>query len=166
MGCTLTHLSIVHDAWHAGYQTIWVLEDDITVKDDPRLLADFVDKLDSYTEWDVLYTDCEDLFSPKNVNIHYGGRTWMRPDRPITKALSEWALVGEDFLKIAGRSQAHSYLLRRSGMQKILEFVMSQGLFLPFDFELASVPDIRLYNLRHDIVHGNERDSSDTYKSN
>lgn len=32
VGCALSHLSILKDAYESGYQTIWVLEDDFEVK--------------------------------------------------------------------------------------------------------------------------------------
>ena len=34
IGCALSHLSVLQDAYDAGYQTIWVLEDDIAVQKD------------------------------------------------------------------------------------------------------------------------------------
>ncbi len=38
VGCTLSHLSILQDAWDSGYETIWILEDDFYIVDDPHLL--------------------------------------------------------------------------------------------------------------------------------
>ena len=35
LGCYLSHLSILKDAYERGYERIWVLEDDIVIKQDP-----------------------------------------------------------------------------------------------------------------------------------
>jgi GR25 family glycosyltransferase involved in LPS biosynthesis len=39
IGCSLSHLSVFKDAYDTGYETIWVLEDDITVQENPHLLS-------------------------------------------------------------------------------------------------------------------------------
>jgi GR25 family glycosyltransferase involved in LPS biosynthesis len=169
MGGCLTHLSIINDAWLSGYNTIWILEDDITAKSNPHSLADFLDKLDidaGERTWDLLYTDDDDFFSSSDVCSHFGSSKWIRPGMPLNQTLLERRPVGNDFFKIGGRTQAHSYILRRTGMKKILDFVKSQGLFLPFDTELPCVPDLQLYNLRYDVVHGRDRKYSDTWNKN
>lgn len=39
LGCTLSHLSILQHAYESGYNTIWVMEDDVIVQKDPRILS-------------------------------------------------------------------------------------------------------------------------------
>ncbi|NGX26897.1 MAG: hypothetical protein K940chlam6_00823, partial [Chlamydiae bacterium] len=46
MGIVLSHLSILKDAYESGYETIWVMEDDIEVLQDPTILSDLIDQLD------------------------------------------------------------------------------------------------------------------------
>src|SRR3990167_8294515 len=56
----LSHLSILQDAYNSGYNTIWVMEDDIEVCRDPRILPDLIERLDRMVGsdgWDVLFTD-------------------------------------------------------------------------------------------------------------
>src|SRR5690606_37872622 len=39
IGIVLSHLSILQDAYDAGYETIWVMEDDIEVIQDPNIMS-------------------------------------------------------------------------------------------------------------------------------
>lgn len=158
IGCTLSHLSVLHDAYKSGYETIWVIEDDIKVEQDPCLLAHLIDELDKEVGkegWDILYTDWDylkDLDREKDLlaQIPY---KW-RPDMPFfdLEPLLEYTPVGEHFFKIGGRNCTHSMLIRRAGMKKILDFYEDRGMFLPIDHELSFVPDLRLYVLRENIV--------------
>lgn len=164
MGGCLAHLSILNDAYLAGYQNVWVMEDDITVKGNPHHLAEYLDRLDQCAPgWDVLYTDDDCYYTAHNVRSHCGSAQWLRPGMPMTEALIERKAVGSDFFKIGGRTQAHSYIVSRSGLEKILRFVKSSNLFFPFDTELPCIEGLTLYNLRYDLVHGRDRQYSDTY---
>ena len=56
----MSHLSILQHAYDAGFETIWVMEDDIQVMRDPRVLSERIDQLDALvgkTNWDILFTD-------------------------------------------------------------------------------------------------------------
>ena len=165
-GCTLSHLSAIEDGYLSNYETIWVLEDDFTVKGNPHALADTIDKLNQLVGkdgWDVLYTDDDSYFTPLNVRSHFGSPRWIRPGTPISQSHVERRLIGEDFFKIGGRTDGHSYIVSRSGMKKILDYVKNQGIFLVIDTEIPCVPGINLYNLKYDLVHGRDRQYSDTY---
>jgi GR25 family glycosyltransferase involved in LPS biosynthesis len=60
VGCSLSHLSILQDAWDAGFETIWVLEDDFLLRGDPHLFSFYIDRLDKLApDWDILYTDMD-----------------------------------------------------------------------------------------------------------
>lgn len=166
MGCSLTHLSILEDAYSCGYETIWVLEDDFTINGNPHDVADWIDRLDHLTgheSWDMIYTDDNSYYTPENVRAHCGSDSWLRPGMPMTSRLIERRPIGNDFFKIGGRTQAHSYVIRRSGIEKILDFVKENCLFFPFDTELPCIEDLQLFNLKYDLVHGKDRTYSDTY---
>lgn len=164
LGCYLSHLSVLFDAYYSSYRTIWVLEDDITVNDNPHLLSELIEKLDRYVpdNWDILYTDNDDHFDAKTLMAHMDGGIWGRPDVPVTRNLIEFSPIGSDFYKIGGRTQTHSMIIRRSGFEKILEYISTNGIFRSYDVELAFIPNIKLYNLSHDVVHGRDRSLSDT----
>jgi GR25 family glycosyltransferase involved in LPS biosynthesis len=163
VGTALSHLSILQNAHDARFETIWVLEDDVTVQKDPRLISHYIEKLDSLVTkkgWDVLYTDDVTFFEPFTPGTVY------RPDMPdldfeplfVRKALDR------DFYKIGGRCQAHSMIIRKSGIEKILNFEKKRGIYLPYDVEIAFVPEMRFYNLKHNIVKGGTLENSDTIR--
>jgi GR25 family glycosyltransferase involved in LPS biosynthesis len=167
LGCALSHLSILVDALRSGYQTIWILEDDITVKENPVVLADLIDQLHhSAKDWDVLYTDNDDHFVSETVRTHMGGGNWGRPGIPMTSDLVKYCAVGSEFYQIGGRTQTHSMIIRRSGVEKILGYLLTEGIFRPYDLELAFIPGLKIYNLARDVVHGRDRTLSDTFYKN
>src|SRR5579863_7202687 len=60
IGCLLSHLSIMQDAYDSGYHTIWIMEDDIRVVSDPHEISSLLRILDTVEpDWDVLFTDNE-----------------------------------------------------------------------------------------------------------
>ncbi|MBI3508061.1 MAG: glycosyltransferase family 25 protein [Chlamydiia bacterium] len=90
IGCSLSHLSILQNALDAGYETIWILEDDAQIRQDPHTLQHWIEKLEM--------------------------------------------------------------IVRREAMEKILRFVKTHGLFNPYDMEIATIPDLRLFNLKQSVV--------------
>ncbi len=151
IGCTLSHLSVLQEALDAGYETIWILEDDLSIKQDPHLLSTLIDKLDTLVgkdEWDILYTD-KDVAQVE----HYRQVDFWRPDMNLSvEALRKRDPVGEDFVSIGSRFRTHSMLIRRSGMQKILNFAKEKRVFLPYDLEIAMIPDLKMFSLQSDVV--------------
>jgi len=163
VGTALSHLSILQNAYDAYAESIWILEDDITVKANPHVLSDYIEKLDALVgrdEWDILYTDDLAYFEPFTP-----GTVW-RPDIPDMNfdPLYERKDLGKDFCQIGGRCQAHSLIMRRSGIRKILEFAFQHGIYLPYDVEIAFVPEIRFFNLKHNVVVGGTLENSDTIR--
>ena len=160
IGCALSHLSCLQDAFDRGLETVWILEDDFTVFQNPRYLTYFMGKLDQIVGkegWDLLYTDNHHIFP-----LREGKYFHVRPDRlPILHAYENF-LVGDDFIQINGRAELHSTLYRRCGMKKILEYFHHFGIFHPIDIELYSIPDLRMYNLRSEIVGHGGSTQSDT----
>lgn len=164
IGCTLSHLSVLQDAYDAGYETIWILEDDILLKKDPHLLSGLIEKLDKLTKkkWDVFYTDSDagdkEMYIPGNdFESDLKGDLWYfsRPDLDIKSEKNRFAkrrILSEDFLEIGSRMRTHSMIIRRSGMKKILDFYKAHHMYIPYDHELATIPKIRLINLRYDLV--------------
>lgn len=163
VGTALSHLSILQNAYDARAELIWILEDDITVNADPRCLSAYTEKLDGLVGkngWDILYTDDLAYFEPFTP-----GTVW-RPDVPSMNfdPLFERKELSQDFYQIGGRCQAHSLIMRRSGIRKILEFSKQHGIYLPYDVEIAFVPEIRFFNLKHNVVVGGTLDNSDTIR--
>ena len=162
LGCSLSHLSVLNDAYQSGYRTIWVMEDDIDVREDPHQLSQLIQELDTLAGpdgWDVFYTDYDALAVDPNkseIPIYY----W-RPDMPYRdmRFLVEHRDVSEHITKVGGRIRQHSVIYRRCGMERILNFYREYGNFLPFDTEIALIPGIRLYTSKKNIVSVHEADS-------
>lgn len=166
VGCALSHLSVLKDALDSGYPAAWVLEDDLIVDQDPRKMSVYVQELSSLVGeegWDLLYTD-----PPYLQGIDLDGDIlkqlpWMwRPDMPFFN-LRQIAASFDfgSFVKIGSRIRAHSLIVSRSGMKKILSFYETHGLFIPYDHELFFIPDIQAYSIKESVITAYET-TSDT----
>ena len=152
----LTHLSILQDAFDSGYTTVWVMEDDVLAVRDPCLMSGYVEKLDALVGsdgWDILYTDQDMIDSVTGERVpclSYGIRANFTPQDP--SHCTERVALSEDFWQVGARFGAYSYLIRRSGMEKILNFLKKYAVFLPIDMELPLPADIRLFTVTQDVV--------------
>ena len=155
IGIALSHLSILQDAYDSGYKTIWVMEDDVDVVCDPHLLSDFIDELDAVTKeegWDILFTDPDTknhqgTYSP---SFGFGWKPNYSPSDP--DRFAKRYDVSANIKRMGSRFGAYSMIVRRSGMEKILNFFKTYHIFLPYDIEYVLPPEIRLYAARRDIV--------------
>lgn len=161
----LSHLSVLQDAYDSGYETIWVMEDDVEVIRDPRILPELIDRLDTLVGkdgWDILFTDRDQ----RKKNGDYNPCYWAarRPNfTPWNPAIfAKRSAISPDFQKIGARWGAHSMILRRSGIKKILDFVNIYRIFLPYDMDFIFPSDmdseIQLYTVFDDVV-SNQIDS-------
>lgn len=155
IGIVLSHLSILQDAYDSDYKTIWVMEDDIEIKQAPSILSDLIDRLDNIVGqdgWDILFTD-PDTKNNQNVYVPSYGFAWRPnyfPSDPGRFAMR--TDISPDFRRIGARFGAYSMIVRRSGMKKILDFFKTFKIFLPYDIEFVLPNDIRLYAVTYDIV--------------
>lgn len=156
IGIVLSHLSVLQDAWDAGYETIWVMEDDIEVIKDPHLISDLIDRLDVATGkfgWDIFFTD-QDTKGGNGKYIPcraYAARPNFTPDNP-ERFYKEPIEVTADFKKVNARYGAYSMVIRRSGMKKILDFIKFYKIFLPYDMEFFLPSSMRLFAVTDDVV--------------
>jgi GR25 family glycosyltransferase involved in LPS biosynthesis len=154
IGIVLSHLSVLQDAYDSGYQTIWVMEDDVEAVHNPRLLSDLIPKLDSLVDdWDILFTDidtkdrignhvpCRAVAARPNVNME-----------PLSSFFQRFYPVSSDFSRIGMRYGAYSMIVRRSGMEKILKYFKNYGIFIPYDMDIWLNPDLKMYSVTQDIV--------------
>ena len=155
VGIVLSHLSILQDAYDSQYETIWVMEDDVEVIQDPHVLSDLIEKLDALVgkdSWDILFTD-QDTKSQQGNYVPCGSfssRPNFSPANPARFALKEE--ISPDFRRIGARYGAYSMIVRRSGMKKILNFIKNYHVFLPFDMEYTLPNNIRLYTVISDVI--------------
>jgi GR25 family glycosyltransferase involved in LPS biosynthesis len=164
IGIALSHLSVLQDALDSGYETIWVMEDDIEVIQDPRQLSNLIEKLDKVvgkSNWDILFTDQDIRDANGNYIPCYGyaRRPNFHPKNPMQYHVRED--LDEDFRRIGARFGAHSMIVRRSGMKKILKFIKSHQMFLPYDMDFYLPIGIRMYSVINDVVSNQPRAISD-----
>lgn len=160
IGIALSHLSVLQDAWDSGYETIWVMEDDIEVVQDPRILPNIIEKLDALVKnWDILFTDKDMRDRSGNYTTTYwAGR---RPDYTSTNDFAMKKNISPDFFQIGARSGAHSMIIRRSGIKKLLQFFKAHQIFLPYDMDFILPRGIKLYTVAEDIVSNLPKAASD-----
>ncbi len=165
IGIALSHISILQDAYDSGYETIWVMEDDIQVVKDPRFLSYIIDKLDHQVgpdNWDILFTDRDMLDNNGNYTTTYwAGR---RPDYYLYSKFNDYGIknqISPDFFQIGARSGAHSMILRRSGIRKLLQFFKAHNIFFPYDMDYILPAGIKLFTVVEDIVTNTPKAPSD-----
>ena len=136
-------------------------------------LIEKLDQLVGKDGWDILYTDLDTSDAPLYSEINdfesdLKGDLWFfwRPDIDLSDRshFAKRTILSEDFIKIGGRMRTHSMIIRRSGMKKILDFEKSHHIFIAYDHELATVPDIQMVSLRYNLVT-HAPSLSDTYTS-
>jgi GR25 family glycosyltransferase involved in LPS biosynthesis len=155
VGIVLSHMSILQHAYDSGFNTIWVMEDDIDLIQNPHLLSDAIEKLDSLVGkkgWDILFTD-QDTKNQKGEYVPcraYARKPNFSPKHPERFCMTKD--ISPEFRKIGARYGAYSMIVRRSGMKKILDFIKTYKVFLPYDMEFYLPNDIRLYSVIKDIV--------------
>ncbi|HSX13221.1 MAG TPA: glycosyltransferase family 25 protein [Chlamydiales bacterium] len=164
VGIVLSHLSVLQDAWDNGYETIWVMEDDIEVKKDPRFLPEVIKKLDDllgHDGWDILFTD-QDTIGRDGKQVICTSFAWRPNFAPSNPYQFQYRQdISEDFRRLGARFGAYSMIVRRSGMKKILDFCKTYHIFMPYDMEFTQPPGIILINVRDEIVSTQARALSD-----
>jgi len=169
IGIALSHLSVLQDAYDSGYNTIWVMEDDIDVQKDPNILSEMIEKLDRLVgknNWDVLFTD-KDIKGGNGQYVPSYGYA-KRPNFEPKQTAQYYVRknVGKDFERIGSRFGAHSMIVRRSGMKKILNFLKTYNIFLPYDMDNYLPEGIKMYSLKEDVVCNQAKAISDNANPN
>jgi GR25 family glycosyltransferase involved in LPS biosynthesis len=169
IGIVLSHMSILQDALDSGYETIWVLEDDIEIIKNPHLISERIEELDALVGkdgWDILFTD----FDTKGQNGQYvpcSSYAWRPNFIPVNpQRFAEQKIVGEQFRQIGARYGAYSMILKRSGIKKILNFLKCYQIFLPYDMEYTLPTGIRIFTVLEDIVSTQPKALSDNAAPN
>lgn len=164
IGIVLSHMSILKDALDAGHETIWVMEDDIDVLQDPRKISKLIRRLDKLVgkkNWDVLFTDV-DIRNQKGEYVPaYGAAPRPNFTPSNNKRFSMKQKIGNDFVKIGARFGATSMIIRRSGIKKIFNFIKKYDVFLPYDMDFYLPEGINLFSLQYDLVSNLQKALSD-----
>lgn len=159
IGCSLSHISVLQDAYESGYQTIWVMEDDIEVLADPHRLSDLVSELDAVVgadRWDVLFTDVDYRTGPGEYVTAHGAAKRpdldCRPEVRFSEQYTKTAEINDRFRMIAARFGTTSMVIRRSGIARLLAFFKTRHIYLPHDMDNHLPDGIQRYGLTFDLV--------------
>ena len=155
VGITLSHLSILQDAYDSGYETIWVMEDDVEVLQNPYLISDRIDELNALVgsnSWDILFTDLDTKNNDGNY-VPCSSYAW-RPDyKPKYPGRSAFRKKTGKFMRVGARYGAYSYIIRRAGMKKILDYYKAHQAFLPYDMDFCLPNGITFYSMNDIVSH-------------
>lgn len=152
IGCILSHLSILQDAYDSGYNVIWVMEDDIRVVSDPHEISSLIKILNkSAPDWDVFFTDNEVKGANGPVPCMVIRPRPLVEVQPLNYYLRRQHIYG-DMIKIGMRFGSASMVVSRSGMKKILDYFKTYKIYFPYDIDYFYVPGINFYAMTRDIV--------------
>lgn len=167
MGCILSHISTLRDAYKRGYEVIWVCEDDIQICENPHQISDLISQLSEIdSEWDVLYTDSDSKNS--NGEIVLSLTADFRTDvfhHDISYYIKREP-VNEEIIKIHQRFGAYSMIISKRGIEKILRYFLDNYMWTSYDIDIHYVPEIKQYCIKRDLVSINFTKPSDTEKDN
>jgi GR25 family glycosyltransferase involved in LPS biosynthesis len=154
IGIILSHLSILQDAYDSGFECIWIMEDDVEVISDPRQIPQLIRELNRIVpDWDILFTDT-DTKLPDGIHVPCRA-IGARPNLailPLSTFMDNFYAVTPHIFRIGMRYGAYSMIVHRSGMEKILNYFKTYGIFLPYDMDYWLIPDLKMYSPNRDIV--------------
>lgn len=163
VGIVLSHLSVLQDAYNSGYPTIWVMEDDVEAIENPCQLTELIHELDCLVpDWDILFTDTDTKDSEGN---HVPCRALPpRPNMnlpPLSLFLDRFIAISDNLKRIGMRYGTYSMIVRRSGIEKILNYYRKYRVFIPYDMDFWLDTTIKMYAPRKDIVSHRAHSLSD-----
>lgn len=154
IGIVLSHLSVLQDAYDAGFNTIWVMEDDVEVIGNPWQIPELIKMLDEKVpDWDIFFTDIDT--KDKNGKRVACRALAARPNyhlEPLDFYLKRFYPINDHLSSCGMRYGAYSMIVRRSAMKKILDYYKSYGIFIPYDMDYWLIPNIKMYTVNKDIV--------------
>ena len=169
IGIVLSHLSVLQDAYDSNYETIWVMEDEIKVIQDPIVLSERVAEMDALVGkdgWDILFTD-RDARGQDGKYVPCASYAWRPNFIPInSNRFQERMDLSKNLRRIGARYGAYSMIIRRSGMEKLLRFFKNYNIFLPYDMEYTLPNDIRLFTVTNDVVSMQPKGGSENEAQN
>ncbi|HEX2579482.1 MAG TPA: glycosyltransferase family 25 protein, partial [Rhabdochlamydiaceae bacterium] len=158
IGCLLSHISLLKEAYDRGYNVIWVLEDDIEIVDDIRRIPPLLSALyEIDPDWDVFYTDIDGKNSSNGEYVPSLSSDF-RPDDFFHHPLSDYLkreIVGDGIMRIGQRFCTHSLIISRKGIEKIFNYFTHVYLYSQIDIDMHYIPGIRQYSVVKDIVSVN-----------
>jgi GR25 family glycosyltransferase involved in LPS biosynthesis len=157
LGCLLSHVSVIKDAYDRGFDCIWVFEDDVEFHADAATIPGVLEELASIDPaWDIFYTDPDSF-------IRSGGCDF-RPDQPHSRPsfYKKRTIMNKNFMKAGVRFGAYSMIISRRGIEKLINYFTHVYVWCNYDWDIHYVPGIREYSYRTKLVTVPPSNDSDT----
>ncbi|MCX6988690.1 MAG: glycosyltransferase family 25 protein [Chlamydiae bacterium] len=164
IGCMLSHISILNDAYKRGFKKIWILEDDVIFTENPECLIDPLTKLEELApDWDIFYTDTN-LTKLDGSYLLHPHELRLRPKQRINRRRirAQNQPISSDILTSTLRFGLHSYLVSEQGVKKILDYFKHTYLWSPIDWDIHVIPGIKEYKYARDLTLQNRTISNTT----
>jgi len=117
LGCFLSHLSVIQDAYNNNLNIIWIMEDDIDIVKDPNLVPFLIKELIQIDDdWDVFYTDIDSKNGQGDRVVSLSSD--FRPDTvylPLEYYTNRYE-VSHNIQHIGQRFGNYSYVVSRKGI--------------------------------------------------
>lgn len=155
-GRLLSYLRAMKDAFERGFECIWICEDTVEFFDDVQKISSLIDQLSAFDpNWHVFYPDVGPRYQEgervfRQLSVPYDPR----PDEELESEeyYAKKFRVSDDIMKIRGRAPFNSLLISKRGIQKILHYFAHVFLWSPIDVNLHTIPNMRQYAVKTDIV--------------
>lgn len=156
IGVFLSHLSIIKHALDKGYDVIWILEDDVIFKKDPKLVLEafLCEMKNKKISWDILYTDLNSRFQQPDGTLTYYTFESCFGLNFNYKRMESVDVIEAPFLttQVKYRLGAYSMLLSKRGMIKIFDYFIKNKLEYAYDVDLNFIQNKRFFQLFEDFV--------------
>jgi GR25 family glycosyltransferase involved in LPS biosynthesis len=147
VGCYLSHLSILKDAYERGFNKIWIWEDDITFHASSSQIETILVKLDAIDpDWDIFYTDPNNRDATGRFRV--GSHPIIPPIQLENKGQAYYNQIDridETLSRIRVRGGTYSMIFSKKGIKKMYEALHKIPILTPYDDTLHFVKDLREY---------------------
>ena len=156
IGCFLSHMSILEDAFHKNYSTIWILEDDCEISQNLRrdFSKIFEELYEKNISWDALFTDTGSRYRHADGTLErYEFDTMCQKfikSCSLLKKNQQESLIHTTWIQ--RRLGMYSVILSRSGIKKIREYFMTHRLRAAYDVDIHFIPGKRFLQTQEDVV--------------
>lgn len=162
MGCLLSHLSVLWHSYQMGYQTVWIVEDDVEIKEDLKTISAHIKALEKLDpEWDIFYTD-PDFSNRDNEKLKNSGRRAREDQGLYPRRFFSRRKVCNQFWKINRRWGTHSLVVSKRGVEKIIKYYLAHSIWTAIDIDMHFIPNMHQYTPLLPLVTNRPESDSDT----
>jgi GR25 family glycosyltransferase involved in LPS biosynthesis len=156
IGCLLSHVSIMKDAYNRGFEKIWIMEDDIRFNESPQVLPALLEELTQLDPgWDVFYTDT-DAWRKLNIDATTLRKdNFFRPDQTYHSFdfYASRDRISSNILTMRHRHGLYSYVVSKKGIEKLLNYFNHTYIWSAIDYDIHYIPCIRQYAFSREMTY-------------